>query len=75
VIGATANLKNPTQQAASMEAGMNWMQQQGDFMQNFWGQWAAGGPPMDQNWLGQSSTDNSTSWWDFAEEAGWTPPP
>jgi len=66
VMAATANLKNAQQQGESMRQGMTWLNQQGNYLQSFWGQWAAGGPPMEGDWLGQSSTDNSTAWWNFA---------
>jgi hypothetical protein len=46
VFDATANLKNPSQQAESLRRGFELLSQQWDLGQAFWGQWAAGGPPI-----------------------------
>lgn len=67
VIAATANLKNAEQQRASMQSGMAFLSQQFDYLQSFWGQWAAGGPSQDEaNWLGQSGGEAGTWWWDWS---------
>jgi len=51
----------PEQQKAAMENGMAWAQSQWDMLQAYWGQWAAGGPPM-QSFLGGTS-----NWYDWSQ--------
>jgi hypothetical protein len=61
----------PEQQAAAMREGMMWASQQFDFIQSFWGQWGAGGPPGSSSGLGFSSSDALASWWDFNTTPQW----
>lgn len=53
------------QSAAAMQQGMAWMRQQFDFMQSYWGAYAAGGPVAEPNWMGQSSTSVGDAWWQY----------
>lgn len=72
VFAATANLKNPTQQAQSLRSGFSLLSNQFDLLQSFWGQWGAGGPTGDYDWLGMTSTDNGMAWWDWSNTGGGT---
>lgn len=56
----------PEQQAQALREGMQWASGQFDLLQAFWGQWAAGGPPLSMGgWMGFGGTEETSNWWAY----------